>query len=323
MSSSKIFWAQIPGPRSFTREVARKLLEGDSFLLSAPSLPWPDEFRTAVRNRLYTTSSSMALDLIESKDLGGRELLEVVASHLGCPSPVRSLRDLRDFLPSGGFLLWLYRLNQQDYVKAEKLLSDAQALQLPMQLLIETRNPFSAKGTILHFDMTQMDMLYLAMTLLMESDLKDNVEYPSHLLTELSGGAPERMDEMLSHLQEALSDPVNTCPWLSPVEGKQAVYNAQIRVLLPLIENERLALIHTHEDALKQHLPFMDEYLGTYQEAAQLELRHLVYFSRHGGIRLSRQDETWLNMLYEARNELSHLDILPPEKITQLMHPPR
>ncbi len=311
MDAASAWWRQIPGPRVFVASVANRILQSESMSLSVGSLPWISEFRTAVRNRVYATSSSAGLDLISGQEFSQQRLQDVLAARLGCLNPIMGPEELRAFLPQQGFTFWLYDLDPSTIRQAETLLTAIRRIGLPICLLIEYAEECQdVQGDLVTYTPSEMDLLYFALTLLMERQLDSTTEYAAHLVALLSDGNPVQLSKLTEQVDSCLTQPVTSCPWLTAQQCTQAVYHAQLRIILPVIETERLYLIGALASPLRKLLPFMDEYLGTYQEPAQLELRHLVYFARHGEIHLTPEEEQRLNLLYEARNQLSHLDIL-------------
>lgn len=321
MEISQLWWTQIPGPRAFCRGIARQFRESSVCCLSCEFMPWQDAFRSAVLDRIYASTGSVLLDLISQTDMDATPLLPLLAQHLGLQQAVPTLSELKNAVPASGLYLWLCHLSARGLQSALAFQREAEKIGLPLHLLVECEAAAipKAQPAVIRYSAQEMDILYLALTLLMDEMEPSFVEYAAHLLTSLAKGDPLRMETLFHASRECLVHPLECAPWLTDVQCTQAVYNAQIRILLPLIENVRLQLIQSYQSALSRHLPFMDEYLGTYQKPAELELRHLVYFLRHGDLPMNPRDESILNLLYEARNLLSHIEILPFASVEKLL----
>ena len=98
---------------------------------------------------------------------------------------------------------------------------------------------------------------------------------------------------------------------------RSAVHAAQVRGVEPAIEYGRMYLIRRLGNRLNAILPFHDEYETTFTEAADVELRHMMYYRNR--LNLQPEEMTLLDRLYHARNCISHLGVLDFDVVELLL----
>jgi hypothetical protein len=145
----------------------------------------------------------------------------------------------------------------------------------------------------------------------------------SHLEISWTSGRIARIEgQLYSHICAP-----NECALSERV--RQAILYAQIQVLLPWIEQMRWRLIDRSEikPFLKQKLPRNFNYTdGTTQKRVenvyQLEFTHILELANYDPPYLLRPGLTlWkqISLLRACRNDLSHVEPLPPDKLYQLI----
>ena len=97
----------------------------------------------------------------------------------------------------------------------------------------------------------------------------------------------------------------------------RAVWETQIQFALPIIETVRENLIEHNLHLLKRILPVTDEFGKDLNNPWDMELRHLHYYG--GAARLfSQNDWDILELVYRARNDLSHLESIEVERLDKI-----
>lgn len=92
----------------------------------------------------------------------------------------------------------------------------------------------------------------------------------------------------------------------------------QMQHMLPILESIRRYLIEKYNSTIQKILPEKDDYGKKLDVSIDLELRHLHYHAKTGEIIFSEDDCHWLNLAHAARNEISHLNLLPVEQLDAL-----
>lgn len=105
-------------------------------------------------------------------------------------------------------------------------------------------------------------------------------------------------DETAAHLLE------------DPLLVSSIVWEAQIQIIFPMVERLRRSLIEQYREQLQGVLPQRDDFDKELKSPQDMELRHMwYYYFKSAGFR-SKEDERTFRLLYDARNDLAHLDLL-------------
>ncbi|RNB58440.1 hypothetical protein EDM57_06865 [Brevibacillus gelatini] len=105
----------------------------------------------------------------------------------------------------------------------------------------------------------------------------------------------------------------------NPQKVTSIIWEAQIHLVFPIIEEMRRRFIERYRSALQGVLPQRDNFEKLLQSPEDMELRHMWYFYFKANGFLSSDDERCFHMLYEARNQLAHLDTLDREMIGEIV----
>lgn len=106
---------------------------------------------------------------------------------------------------------------------------------------------------------------------------------------------------------------------LSDDRIQEAIWEAQIRFVLPITEKFRRYIIKKYEDTIVRCLPADDDFGNRLEVPQDMELRHLQHFLRGEGISpFSGKDDDLFKVAYNARNDLSHLGILSSDILDRL-----
>ena len=98
---------------------------------------------------------------------------------------------------------------------------------------------------------------------------------------------------------------------------ERAVWETQIQFALPIVETVREKLIARNLNGLKALLPVADEFGKVLDDPWDMELRHLHYYG--GNVKLfSQTDWDVLELVYRARNDLSHLDMIDRDRLEKI-----
>ncbi len=98
----------------------------------------------------------------------------------------------------------------------------------------------------------------------------------------------------------------------------RALWETQIQFALPIVESVREKLIAKNGAALKKILPVTDEFGKTLENAWDMELRHLHFYG--GNVKLfSQNDWDTLELVYRARNDLSHLESIDVDRLEKIL----
>ena len=157
-------------------------------------------------------------------------------------------------------------------------------------------------------------------------------------LTELSanilGNDVELCEKCLKHYEDFLKDPYTLiCRVkstskrsneqqfvfiLSREEVNRGIWRAQIKTLYPIIEEYRENFVSRYDSAIRAELPIRSTYGEVINEPWDVEIGTLVYMAARRKLMLDSTEYERLSRYREARNKLSHLNILSIEEIMAL-----
>lgn len=193
----------------------------------------------------------------------------------------------------------------------------------------------SGKGTVIFFTselpsqftfrltdfITPYDVQFFAINLMESARLNQTEKLYTATLTAKLAGTSARLAKNLARA-ELYADGRRLVAEVMGADYRQrnyerAVWETQIQFALPIVETVREKLIKRNSVELKKLLPVTDEFGKELRDAFDMELRHLHYYG--GNVKVfSQSDWDILEMVYRARNDLSHLDILDREQLDKI-----
>ena len=317
-----IWWNEIYGPQKLCRDLVEAGRTGGCiFFHHSSPLPWAEALRDQVQREMQSYASD--LRIVPPVDLGETGWTEQAVLEAVAPESAQeflSAMTLSRFLDRSGALdgklVWLYGLPEAaEPVWTERL---AEFAALPGAgrciLLLEVSGKryrrkkvrdLSADDYVRGFDVTQL----CTMAVGVGRESSRHKEYLTYLCQEGAAGDPECLPALLGQRERLLEDPAAVMMealGLGEQEAVRRVRRAQLKLLLPLLEDLRIALLEEHAADCRKLLPFRDEFGNEYHSEYEMELRHLVYYYNQGAIRLTREEWARVWTPYDARNRLMH-----------------
>jgi hypothetical protein len=175
---------------------------------------------------------------------------------------------------------------------------------------------------------TVFDVLFLSMYVLSTSEKgkslpNDLKMYLSYLAAEAFPNDAESVVTCIPRLMDFEKDPLTVLVSqnISRQKAYRAVSIAQMKSLLPKIEEQRLRLIAElpQLDSLLEN-KYIDNYNNEIRAVTEFELRHLVY--EENRLRLTSKQSDRLKTLYDARNLLSHTRIVSHKTAAMILSEP-
>ena len=118
------------------------------------------------------------------------------------------------------------------------------------------------------------------------------------------------------------------CRNKNTAELEHRLWSAQVQVLFPLIELERISLIEKWRDKIQEALDKnnITQYNELITDASDVELGCLCYMMKQrtdDGFYVvyipDEEERNWISFLHECRNRLAHADCCTPEQINRLL----
>lgn len=318
----RLWWERVHGPAALREDLVRAIqARGVVFFHHSAPLPWPETFRALVLEDAASRPGALRVRPPEDcfqAPLSEGEFLARFAPQ--CTQGFLSTTALPAFLDKRGALdgqvLWLCGLAEPDQAAWAARLGEFAALPAAGRCAVVLEltgrriqrkkvRTISADEALRPFDVTQL----CTMAVGEGGEEPGLLDYLAALCVELAGDDPERLPRLLASRSALLEDPVATVEEALGLPEREAVRHvrrAQLKLLLPLLEDLRIALLEELSTSCAALLPFEDEFGNEYRSVYDMELRHLVHYRNAGGIDVPPEVWSDVRLSHEARNNLMH-----------------
>lgn len=321
MIPSALWWTVVPVGLSTKMEICQQIIAGKCILLASSHLPWKEDLMQRVLAEVEAQDAELNCNVIDADAISGQDPLLFLGSYYDAdqvpikPLIQQRLREIRS-------CCWVRNIPQSDAAAwtqlARELFSGKEPF--PFRLVLElpcitTRG--IGRTVVINPQIERFDVYYFALSILATGRLGRRFkEYASTLCAELASGDVEQCYALCCTIDAVLRDPLTACSIDADLPArKQLVCRAQTRSISPLIDIGRLKLISVFRKRIEYILPQKDDYGNTLEDVSDVELRHLLHFHTTGSLSLTLKEKDMLLCLYNARNTISHLDILPYDRI--------
>ena len=97
------------------------------------------------------------------------------------------------------------------------------------------------------------------------------------------------------------------------------LWEAQIKVIFPLLEKQRNILISKYEKEIEPILPIYVSYGDKVESVKDVEIGILSFMVGNGKLEVEQQDRHKIAILKEARNKLAHISVMTQNEIDELL----
>lgn len=324
MIPSELWWGYVPAGVSIKENIVQQLMEGRCVLLDTSHLPWEEELLNNVQMDVESKDAELNWIEIDAEESIGNKPINYLGSFYGVDQiPVEKM--IQQKIRNLNSCCWVRNISaneSQTWIQMAKELfggKEKQNFRLVLELL---STPVRGIGKIAVIDthIERFDIYYFALSILANGKLgKSFQEYAATLCSELADGNVEFCYTLCKNIDNVLRDPLSACMAREDdSQQKQLVCRAQTRSISPLIDIGRLRLISLFGSRIASILPQKDDYGTEIDDVKEVELRHLVYFSRNDLLAITPKERDVLYSLYNARNAISHLNLLSYDEIQKL-----
>lgn len=317
-----LWWEIVPTAVQQVQKTKEILQQGKSVAFDSGFGTWTESFINAVINA-YQSENYYAgfdtLDLSEIEDYW--TITDAIADRLGIGYMTqRLISELLPELPSEGYIWILKNVNKKREEELEKLIKHVKENHAPLMFLFRKTGESKVKGfENLNISPTRLDLSYFAWTLLLGRFDNNLIEYGAELAVELSEQQPEECARICQSMMSCVQDPVAFCKEMDEAKVIPMVHRAQVRIIEPLIEYGRVFLIDKLGEKVSKLLPFTDDYDNEFSKPVEVELRNLVHFYNQSKLTMDPSTYHLMDMLYRARNKVSHLELLTFEEVQEII----
>lgn len=331
---STLWWTQVHGPALFLKDFCQAVARGGCYLLRHSSaLPWPQPFQAEVYRQLQIIQGRFHME--EPIDIPDGEAEQWFVDHFlpEHASNFLSTTRLPDFLAdTKGLsyrLLWLRAHTHQQTKQWLELLAPFAAKTEAMDaiVILEGDGQAPKRFKIKNFDadgaFTAFDVVQLCTVAANAAQCRELFKpYLTHLLSQLCGRDPYRVELLQAQGEALLEDPIagTACLGLDPADIARRIRRAQLLLLLPVIEDIRIHSLTQLQPQCQLLLPMRDDYGNELDDVYEMELRHIIHYTNRGDITMSQHQRTEVETAYNIRNALMHhMAPLPFDDIKQIL----
>lgn len=348
----RVWWGRVPNAIAFVQDVTERLLAEKSVLLqSEQSIPWYESMVEQIKESVMQQNSSKRFEVIRYTDDPGLFLLnefckaEKRAAYRPTKSFARFLAESDDIVLHSRYF-WVYPDSAEDldkwsafvseYIKERGKNKDTAVFILEWH---GERIKVSRKGIrSISFDDYINEYDRMVFSMIASSSVKEALvikNYLAELASNIAGNDIELLASCLRKHKRFLHDPYEVIREITDNEYRsnglvyhyigtiedieQCIWKAQIKTIYPLIEQFRGSFVDKHAAAISKELPISSAYGETYDDPKDVELGTLVFMADNGKLPLKSTDYFRMKKFKDARNRLSHLNVLNIDEIRDLI----
>ncbi len=347
----KVWWTKVTNASHFLDKIVDTVQNGQSIILQLPdTIPWYETMKEIVETRIEGQNPTRSYRYIEDMVEDPGEYLFFEFCKKEKRVHYRPGIGYAEFLAKNedivltDSILWIAKTSEESLIKWAKLIEDYnKALGKHKRgciFIVEARTPAGAgikekKGLrnisytreIGHYDNYLFNVLATSSSSKREIFKQYLAEVVSIMLPddiELSALCIERgkafLEDPLSVIREianteARSDGRDFGTDIREEDLQERLWEAQIKVIFPLVERQRNVLVQKYQKEIEGLLPIVVDYRERVFEASEVELGILSYLAGSGQIQMQYEDVEKLNRLKNARNVLAHIRTLPQEEV--------
>lgn len=347
----QIWWGRVPNAMAFVHYITENLLAEKSVILQSEQIiPWHESLVDLIKDFVMQQDSSKRFEDIRHIGDPGLFLLnefckaEKRAEYRPTKSFARFLAESDDIVLHSRYL-WVYlesakELDNWSSFVSEYIKERGKNKEIAVFILewrgerIKTSRkgvrPVSLDDFINEYDRIVFSML--ATSSIKETIIVKN--YLAELASNVAGNDIELLAACIDMHVQFLNDPYTVIREIVDTEyrsdGSEYIYpgtlenierciwKAQIKTIYPLIEEFRDSFVEKHNGSIFKELPIESAYGEMYDDPKDVELGTLVYMAANGKILLTSAEYYQLKKNKDARNKLSHLNVLTIDEIREL-----
>lgn len=350
----QIWWHQITKANHFIKTVANTILDNKSLILAFPQfVPWRETMYEIIEGILHEENPEYRL-VFNNCPQGdvGQFLLEEYCKKDKRASYRYGMSYAAFLAQSEGIVLnsryvWIKNVSQQKLNEWCPFIADYNS-NLPKHtssavFILEISDvrikPKAIKGlSYLNFDdsIDSYDKFTFCALASTDIEIKQHLRpYLAELVSTVCKNDIELCSLCIQHWQKFLSDPrqalkqiietehhSDESPFdidISPSSIETLVWEGQIKLLFPIIEQYRSEFVKKHVSAIKSSLPIQNSYGEVIDNPLDVELGSLIQLVGRKKFSLSTTEYNQLDQFRRARNDLAHLSTLEFSRVDAIL----
>lgn len=350
----RIWWNQVPNALKFFNRIADNLAQEKSVVfISSHHLPWENYFFSQIKETFREHSASKNIEELSDIENPGEYLLAEY-----CKREKRALYRpskgyAKFFAENDDIVLhervFILRINQtdllvswmdfvSDYIK-ERGKEKSKAVFL-IECVTDKKISNKKGLPVISFDDHIGDYDRFIFCMLSSSCINENDiirSYLSELAANISGNDIELCEKVLKDYRNFLLDSYQTIKDIvtgslkddgskyafekNQRDVKHDIWLSQVKIIYPILENYRETFVKENRYSIEKNLPISSSSGEKYNQPEDVELGTLRFLADNRRIIISTDEYYKLKAYTEARNRLSHLDVLSFDEIKNLLLP--
>lgn len=347
-----VWWTRVTNASHFLDRIVDSIQEGQSVLLQLPGyVPWYETMRNKIETELLRQNSTSFYRYVTDSPAEPGEYLFQEFCKKEKRAHYRPGIGYAEFLAKSEdivlneCILWI---KEDDGEKAKKWYAFAESYIRALGkhgrgcvFLLETRSEhnlpekkgikkISLAREIEHYDKYLFNMLAV-------SGLKGSELFRQYLAEAVSVMLPDDIElsaACIAYGRDFLENPVKIIRKIIETktrsdgtefgleakesEIRECLWEAQMKVIFPLIEKHRNSVIRKYRRGIDALLPIQAAYGEVIEDADDVELGTVSYLAASGRIQMSEKDLTRVTKLKNARNALAHIGILSQDQVDEI-----
>ena len=347
-----LWWNKVTNASHFLSHIIEYIQEGQNIILQLPEcVPWYMTMRDIISTEVARLNSTRAYKCVTDSGIEPGEYLfnefckQEKRAHYRPGIGYAEFLAGSDDIVLNDYILWVSDVAKEQVKKWYSFIGDyTKALGKKKHgciFLIETRskNNLQEKKGIRNISYEKEIEYYdnYLFNMLAASSLKESALFKRYLAEVVSTvlfDDVELASKCVGYGRNFLENPIETICQIVENElrsdgteftfkmGEKSmqeyIWEAQIKVIFPLVEKHRSSIIKKYKAEIERLLPIKAVYGEVFNEANDVELGTISYLASIGKIEMSGRDSDKVLKLKEARNTLAHLGILPQEKVDEI-----
>lgn len=350
----KTWWEQTTNAARFIKRIADTMAEGKSIVLILPQkIPWYTTMCELIKGQIQRRDSRYSFDDIEAPEEKPGEFLlrhycmeEKQAQYRPNKSYARFLAESDDIILNDRYL-WVRGLSGRqceewvtflsEYAKYKRKNITSAVFLLEIQ---EEKYRYGAKKGIVSFsfqkEISAYDKyIFCALAAAGISCADELRHYMAQVVSEICGEDMELCARCIRMGTRFLEDPYGKLTQIGQEEVRsdgekfsvsitkeevdRNVWEAQIRVIFPVIESYRGYFVKRYYEKIQKRLPISNSNGERILDPDELEIGTLLFMAAEGDLLISKKEHDRLHQFREARNTLAHMKRMGEQEVEAVL----
>lgn len=354
---SRIWWDTITGPVKFIRDLSQAVIEGKQpRIIISDQTPFLESMRYSCESAIQQTESSWVVEHIDcSEEWTGMETFEqLVLKRFAKPEVFTGYRPVKDYFQYAfqnrvfsQRIIWIKNvpiekikvvIDFQNEFSQKRGQDTNQSGCIVLEIFKIQNSQILPQGVSVHdysVNVSDFDHFLFASVLVSNLNLPTVWQnYLVYLANSLSACKAELTEELLSDPELFRGDPTQVFAKYSLISDHDEnaaestiessvnyrIWQAQLKSLFHVIEEERFGFLHRYRDEIEALLPITDDFDEKIINIEDVELRLIRYLIYQQKLPLiTFADKTRLFFLSDMRNQLAHLEPMDYSQVCSLI----